>query len=66
MKSGNRSCKLLTTETRVTHLYSLMDSAYDAEPIRSFIVASERIPIIDRNPRRLTCGVLCLAAIKIL
>lgn len=104
----------MMTETRVTHLYSLMDSAYDAEPIRSFIAARERIPIIDRNPRRkdarppfgpatvqhykarstveranahlkdwlipsqihlkgiekvsfiLTCGVLCLAAIKIL
>jgi len=104
----------MMTETRVTHLYSLMDSAYDAEPIRSFIAARKRIPIIDRNPRRkdsrppfcpatvqhykarstveranahlkdwlvpsqihvkgiekvsfiLTCGVLCLAAIKIL
>ena len=104
----------MMTETRVTHLYSLMDSAYDAEPIRSFIAARERIPIIDRNSRRkdsrlpfcpatvqhykvrstveranahlkdwlipsqihvkgiekvsfiLGCGVLCLAAIKIL
>jgi len=104
----------MMTETRVTHLYSLMDSAYDAEPIRSFITARERIPIIDHNPRRkdsrppfcpatvqhykarstveranahlkdwlipsqihvkgikkvsfiLSCGVLCLAAIKIL
>jgi hypothetical protein len=42
----------MMTGTRVTHLYSLMDSAYDAEPIRSFIAARERIPIIDRNPRR--------------
>jgi len=42
----------MMTETRVTHLYSLMDSAYDAEPIRSFITARKRIAIIDHNARR--------------
>jgi len=40
------------TEARVTHLYSLMDAAYDAEGIASFIQDRERIPIIDRNKRR--------------
>ena len=104
----------MMTERRVTHLYTLMDSAYDAKAIREFIASRGRIPIIDRNPRRkddrptfcpatqehfkarstveranaylkdwlipsrlyvkgikkvsfmLACGVLCLAAIKIL
>jgi len=104
----------MMTERRLTHLYTLMDSAYDAEAIRTFIASRGRIPIIDRNPRRkearpafcpatqehfkarstveranahlkdwlipsrlyvkgikkvsfmLACGVLCLAAIKIL
>jgi len=104
----------MMTERRVTHLYTLMDSAYDAEAIRTFIASRGRLPIIDRNPRRkearpafcpatqehfkarstveranahlkdwlipsrlyvkgikkvsfmLACGVLCLAAIKIL
>ena len=37
---------------RVTHLYSLMDSAYDAKPIKDFIITSGRIPIIDPNKRR--------------
>ena len=37
---------------RITHLYSLMDSAYDAIPIREFIITSGRIPIIDPNKRR--------------
>ncbi len=42
----------MMTERRVTHLYTLMDSAYDAEAIRTFISSRGRIPIIDRNPRR--------------
>jgi len=37
---------------RITHLYSLMDSAYDARAIHDFIIASGRIPIIDPNKRR--------------
>jgi len=37
---------------RVTRLYSLMDSAYDAKPIKDFIFASGKIPIIDPNKRR--------------
>jgi IS5 family transposase len=37
---------------RVTHLYSLMDSAYDAKPIKDFIITNGRIPIIDPNKRR--------------
>ena len=40
------------TEQRVNHLYSLMDSAYDAKPIRDFITDNGRIPIIDPNKRR--------------
>ena len=35
------------TEQRVNHLYSLMDSAYDAKPIRDFITDNGKIPIID-------------------
>jgi transposase len=37
---------------RVTHLYSLMDSAYDAKPIKDFIITNGKIPIIDPNKRR--------------
>lgn len=40
------------TEKRVTSLYSLMDSAYDAETIRDFIKNRKRVPIIDHNKRR--------------
>jgi hypothetical protein len=40
------------TETRVTHLYSLMDAAYDSEVIDSFIRQRGRIAIIDHNKRR--------------
>jgi len=41
----------MTTE-RVTYLYDLMDSAYDAKPIHEVSKALGHIPIIDRNPRR--------------
>ena len=37
--------------SRVTHLYSLMDSAYDAADIRNWINACGRKPIIDANKR---------------
>jgi hypothetical protein len=40
------------TEERITFLYSLMDSAYDAETIRDFIKNRNRVPIIDHNKRR--------------
>lgn len=37
------------TERRVTHLYSVMDAAYDAAEIRSYIIAKGRVPLIDTN-----------------
>ena len=37
---------------RVVALYELMDAAYDAEPIRKFVITQNRVPIIDSNPRR--------------
>ena len=40
------------TDERITHLYSLMDSAYDAKPIKDFIARKGRVPIIDPNKRR--------------
>jgi hypothetical protein len=40
------------TEQKVQHLYSLMDSAYDASAIRTYITSRERVPIIDFNRRR--------------
>ena len=41
----------LTTAQRVTNLYDLSDSAYDAPPIHEQIRSLGRIPIIDANPR---------------
>lgn len=40
------------TMEKVRHLYSLMDSAYDAEEIKRFIRRHKRVPIIDPNTRR--------------
>jgi hypothetical protein len=40
------------TALRVTNLYDLMDSAYDAPSIHEQIRALGHIPIIDANPRR--------------
>lgn len=40
------------TAARVRSLYDLMDSAYDAEPIRAFSRQLGHVPIIDPNPRR--------------
>ena len=40
------------TQRNITHLYSLMDAAYDATDISDYIAATGRIAIIDRNPRR--------------
>ena len=40
------------TATRCTSLYDLMDSAYDAEPIRKVSEELGHVPIIDPNCRR--------------
>lgn len=40
------------TKKRVTNLYDLMDSAYDAENIKNKSTELEHIPLIDINPRR--------------
>ena len=40
------------TERNVTHLYSLMDAAYDAPEIQDYIGAKGRIALIDHNKRR--------------
>lgn len=37
---------------RVTNLYDLMDSAYDAPQIRDFSRQLGHVPIVDQNPRR--------------
>jgi hypothetical protein len=42
----------LTTAQRVTNLYDLSDSAYDAPPIHERSRSLGHIPIIDANPRR--------------
>jgi len=40
------------TSQRITSLYDLMDSAYDAPQIKSFSQKLGHVPIIDHNPRR--------------
>jgi hypothetical protein len=40
------------TAQRITSLYDLMDSAYDAPQIHAFSRALGHVPIIDPNPRR--------------
>jgi transposase len=40
------------TAERVTSLYDLMDSAYDAHQIHEFSRSMGHVPIIDHNPRR--------------
>ena len=40
------------TAGRITSLYDLMDSAYDAPQIRDYSTALGHVPIIDTNPRR--------------
>jgi hypothetical protein len=42
----------MITAERVTNLYDLMDSAYDAPEIRTHSNALGHVPIIDVNPRR--------------
>ena len=41
---------------RITSLYDLMDSAYDAEPIHEYSRNLGHVPIIDANPRRDTAA----------
>lgn len=40
------------TERKITHLYSLMDAAYDAPQIRYYIQSKGRIDLIDFNKRK--------------
>ena len=40
------------TERRVQHLYTIMDSAYDAPEIRSYSSFKGRQSLVERNPRR--------------
>lgn len=40
------------TEQKVQHLYSVMDAAYDADPIAQYIRERGRVPLIDQNKRR--------------
>lgn len=40
------------TSERITYLYDLMDSAYDAKQIRGVSRSLGHVPIIDKNPRK--------------
>jgi len=40
------------TRERITNLYDVMDSAYDAPQIKAFSRSIGHVPIIDHNPRR--------------
>lgn len=40
------------TEKNVTHLYSVMDAAYDAPQIRLYSEGQGRVALIDQNKRR--------------
>ena len=40
------------TTKRVASLYTLMDSAYDAQIIKDHVLGKGKIPVIDHNPRR--------------
>jgi hypothetical protein len=40
------------TERKITHLYSFIDSAYDAPEIRAYEIVKGRVPLIDFNKRR--------------
>ena len=40
------------TKERITHLYDLMDAAYDAKEIEAFSRKLGHVPLIDPNPRR--------------
>jgi hypothetical protein len=40
------------SQARVINFYDLMDSAYDAKPIKEFSARINHVPVIDHNPRR--------------
>ena len=40
------------SQQRIINLYDLMDSAYDAAPIKQYSQQLGHVPIIDTNPRR--------------
>jgi hypothetical protein len=50
------------TAYRVTNLYDLMDSAYDAPKIEAKSRALGHVPIIDRHPRSVPGGKEAIAA----
>ena len=50
------------TASRVTNLYDLMDSAYDAPEIKAKSRALGHVPIIDRHPRSVPGGKEAIAA----
>jgi Transposase DDE domain len=50
------------TANRVTNLYDLMDSAYDAPEIEANSRALGHVPIIDRHPRSVPGGKEAIAA----
>src|SRR5712691_4275637 len=50
------------TASRVTNLYDLMDSAYDAPEIEAKSRALGHVPIIDRHPRNVPGGKEAVAA----
>jgi hypothetical protein len=51
-----------TTAKRVTNLYDLMDSAYDAPEIKANSLALGHVPIIDPHPRSVPGGKEAIAA----
>jgi hypothetical protein len=50
------------TAKRVTNLYDLMDSAYDAPEIKAKSLAMGHVPIIDQHPRSVPGGKEAIAA----
>jgi hypothetical protein len=46
----------MTTASRVTNLYDLMDSAYDAPEIKATSCDLGHVPIIDPHPRNIAGG----------
>ena len=43
---------MVMSQQRVTSLYDVMDSAYDAPEIKDMSRAMNHVPLIDHNPRR--------------
>lgn len=42
----------IITQSRITHLYEVMDAAYDAQIIRDFVRSTGKVALIDYNNRR--------------